>query len=61
MTNSGKYVPKVLKSKTIGVYKNVEIGPSPTVCAMMCSNLYDMKKGWDLKLNFSAALRPTYS
>ncbi len=45
MTNSGKYVPKVLKSKTIGVYKNVEIGPSPTVCAMMCSNLYDMKKG----------------
>jgi len=47
VSDQEKYLIKELKSETIGVYENVEIGPNPAVCASMCSNLYDTKQGYN--------------
>ncbi len=45
VTDRGRYHAKELKSSTVGVYQSVEIGQNLAVCAMMCSNLYDTKRG----------------
>jgi len=46
-----KYVAKELKSDTIGVYQTVDIGPYPSLCAMMCSNLFETKQGYGFEIN----------
>jgi len=43
----GRYTPKELKSETIGVYQNVEVGQNHAMCAMMCGHLYESKRGYD--------------
>jgi len=51
MNYERKYVPKELNSDSIGVYQSVDIGPYPTLCAMMCSNLFETKQGYGFQIN----------
>jgi hypothetical protein len=44
-SQNGKYILKALKSETVGVYQRIEIGQNLALCAMMCSNLYNTKRG----------------
>jgi len=46
LNNRGKYVTKELKSESVSVFQSVEAYGNPTLCAILCSQLYDSKRGY---------------
>ena len=44
--NPGVYIPKELKSESIGVFQSVEFCGNPAQCAIMCNHLFDSKQAY---------------